>query len=122
MWDRSSSLTAAAIFLSFSSACAAERQPFHTSRFPDDVTVSLTVTSLHASSLGNYDYDVIIGLTETDAAGKIKFTDPTGHGARVKCLPGRISVGGVAYMLTSGASGSDWKEDLWESVCAPPMS
>lgn len=122
MRGRAISLAITAISLCFSSVLAAERLPFHTSRFPGDVTVNLTVTSLHASSGGGYDYDVTIGLMETDAAGAIKFIDATNHGARVKCLPSRILIGGVAYIPARGARGSDWKEDLWESVCAPPVS
>ncbi len=122
MWARLVNSALTATSLCFSSAIAAERQPFHISRFSGEVTVNLTVTSQQMSLVRDYDYDVTIGLTEIDAAGSIKFIDQSSHGARVKCLPSKVFVGGAAYVPTKGASGSDWKEDLWESVCNSPLS
>ncbi|MCF1450477.1 hypothetical protein FS815_27245 [Agrobacterium vitis] len=104
-------------------AHSAERLPFHVSHFQDDVTVNLTVTSLHTSPVQDYDFDVTIGLTEFDSAGSIKYTDQGSHDVRVKCDgAGKVFVGGAIYVPTRGVAGSDWKEDLWKSVCMSPVS
>jgi hypothetical protein len=123
MWSRTILILPFAIVVSAIQAQSAERPPFHVSHFRDDVTVNLTVTSLQTSPVQDYDFDVTIGLTEFDSAGSIRYIDQGSHGARVKCDgPGKILVGGAVYIPTSGVAGSDWKEDLWKSVCMSPVS
>jgi hypothetical protein len=121
MWVRQVVFTVLAT-ASLASAHAAERLPFHVSQFPGNVTVNLTVTSMQMSPIGDYDYEVIIGLTEVVPSGAVKFNDTSSHAAQVKCLPGKVFVGGTAYFPQRGARGTDWKEDLWESVCLSPIS
>lgn len=85
-----------------------------------DFTPPLT---LQTSPIKDYDFDVTIGLTEFDSAGSIRYTDKGSHHVRVKCdSPGKVFVGGAVYVPTSGVAGSDWKEDLWKSVCMSPVS
>ena len=76
-------LTSIGIALSLARAQGAERIPFHVSNFDDDVTVSLTITSVATSPESEYDFDVTIGLTEQNKAGElntlIKVT--TAHGS-----------------------------------------
>ncbi len=123
MWSRTILILLFAMAVSAIHAQSAERPPFHVSHFQDDVTVNLTVTSLETSPVRDYDFDVTIGLTELDSAGSIRYIDKGSHGARVKCDgPGKILVGGAVYVPTSGVAGSDWKEDLWKSVCMSPVS
>jgi hypothetical protein len=123
MWSRAIFLLPAAGISSVFAAQAAERPPFHVSHFQGDVTVNLTVTSLQTSPVQDYDFDLTIGLTEFDSAGSIKYTDQGTHDVRVKCdSPGKVFVGGAVYVPTSGVAGSDWKEDLWKSVCMSPVS
>jgi len=123
MWSRKILILPFAIAASVIQARSAERPPFHVSHFQDDVTVNLTVTSLQTSPVQDYDFDVTIGLTEFDSAGAIRYIDQGSHDVRVKCdSPGKVLVGGAVYVPTSGVAGSDWKEDLWESVCTSPVS
>ena len=123
MWSRAIFLLPAAVISSVFAAQAAERLPFHVSHFQDDVTVNLTVTSLQASPIQDYDFDVTIGLTEFDSAGSIRYIDKGSYDVRVKCdSPGKVFVGGAVYVPTNGVAGSDWKEDLWKSVCMSPVS
>ena len=113
----------AAVISSVFAAQATELPPFHVSHFQDDVTVNLRVTSLQTSPVQDYDFDVTIGLTEFDSAGSIRYIDQGSHGVRVKCDgAGKVFVGGAVYVPTRGAAGSDWKEDLWKSVCMSPVS
>ncbi|WCJ66086.1 hypothetical protein RMS29_027140 (plasmid) [Agrobacterium rosae] len=86
-------------------AQSAERPPFHVSHFRDNITVNLTVTSLLTSFVRDYDFDVTIGLTEFHCDS-----------------PGKVLVGGVVYIPTSGILGRDWKEDLLKSVWMSPVS
>lgn len=123
MWSRTILMLPFAITASVIQAQSAERPPFHVSHFQDDVTVNLTVTSLQTSPVQDYDFDLTIGLTEFDSAGSIKYTDQGTHDVRVKCdSPGEVFVGGAVYVSTSGVAGSDWKGDLWKSVCMSPVS
>ncbi|BCH57318.1 hypothetical protein RvVAR031_pl06490 (plasmid) [Agrobacterium vitis] len=123
MWSRTILILPLAMAVSSIQAHSAERLPFHVSHFQDDVTVNLTVTSLHTSPVQDYDFDVTIGLTEFDSAGSIKYTDEGSHDVRVKCDgAGKVFVGGAIYVPTRGVAGSDWKEDLWKSVCMSPVS
>ncbi len=123
MWIRTILMLPFAMPVSAIQAQSAERPPFHVSHFQHDVTVNLTVTSLQTSPVQDYDFDVTIGLTEFDSAGSIRYIDKGTHDVRVKCDgPGRVFVGGAVYIPTSGVAGSDWKEDLWKSVCMSPVS
>ncbi|MCF1469859.1 hypothetical protein FS764_23590 [Agrobacterium vitis] len=123
MWSRTTLILPIAIAASVIQAQSAERLPFHVSHFQDDVTVNLTATSLQSSPVQDYDFDVTIGLTEFDSAGSIRYTDHGNHEVRVKCDgAGKVFVGGAVYVPTRGVAGSDWKEDLWKSVCMSPVS
>jgi len=123
MWSRAIFLLPAAVISSVFAAQAAERPPFHVSHFQDDVTVNLTVTSLQTSLVRDYDFDVTVGLTEFDSAGSVRYIDRGSHDVRVKCDgPGKVFIGGAVYVPTNGVAGSDWKEDLWKSVCMSPVS
>ncbi|MCF1464181.1 hypothetical protein FS800_22240 [Agrobacterium vitis] len=123
MWSRKILILPFAIAASVIQARSAERLPFHVSHFQDDVTVNLTVTSLQTSPVQDYDFDVTIGLTEFDSAGSIRYIDQGSHDVRVKCDgAGKVFVGGAVYVPTRGVAGSDWKEDLWKSVCTSPVS
>jgi hypothetical protein len=123
MWSRKSLILPFAMAISAIQAQSAERPPFHVSRFQDNITINLTVTSLQTSPVWDYDFDVTIGLTEFDSAGSIRYIDHGTHDVRVKCDgPGKVFVGGAVYVPTRGVAGSDWKEDLWRSVCMSPVS
>lgn len=104
------------------SSFGAELPPFHTSSVSADISVALTVRSIAASQSRDYDYDVTIGLTERLSNGTAIFVDHGSHDARVKCLPGKVFVGGKEYMPLPGQATLDWKEDLVESLCASPVS
>lgn len=123
MWSRAILILPFVLPVAAISARSAERLPFHVSHFRDKLTVNLTVTSLQTSPAPDYDFDVTIGLTEFDSAGLFRYMDEGHHDVRVKCdSPGEVFVGGAAYVPTSGVAGSDWKEDLWKSVCMSPAS
>ncbi len=55
---------------------AAEPTIFHTSRFPDATTVSLSLLSNQFSTHVGYDFDVTIGLAELDGSGVLAYRDP----------------------------------------------
>ncbi|NKL81172.1 hypothetical protein GFL84_08085 [Rhizobium leguminosarum bv. viciae] len=106
-----------------SNAKAAEPLIFHTAHFDDDTVVSLGVLSNHTAERAGYDFDVLISLSQDNAAGA-GYSDPGKHRAFVKCGdPAKVSVRGIDYPVhTSGAGGDDWKDDLWRAVCTPPVS
>ncbi|KWV57996.1 hypothetical protein AS026_30620 [Rhizobium altiplani] len=104
------------------SSIGAELSPFHTSIFSADVSVALSVRSVTASRSREYDYDVTIGLTERLSNGRTIFIDHGNHDARVKCLPGKVFVGGKEYLPLPSQATLDWKEDLVESLCTRPVS
>jgi hypothetical protein len=105
---------------------AAEQFVFYTASFPDATSVQLSVLGDSVSQDGDYDFEVAIGLVETDASGAIKFEDTGRHRARVRCgYPANVSVGGQKYLMEMplGHSGhDDWKENLWITFCAAPSS
>ncbi|WP_265519071.1 hypothetical protein [Nitratireductor luteus] len=107
-------------------AAAAEPMIFHTAYFPDATAVNLSVADKTLSADGNYDFDVMIRLTEVDAAGAVIFEDSVSHGARVRCsAPAKILVGGLDYAVGATSVSPDlssWKEDLWRTVCGAPVS
>jgi hypothetical protein len=47
----------------------AEQLIFYTASFPDATSVQLSVVNNSVSLYGDYDFDVAIGLVETDANG-----------------------------------------------------
>lgn len=120
MWGPSIAFIALASLAA--SSIGAELPPFHTSFFSQDVSVSLSVRSVTASRSPEYDYDVTIGLTERLSNGTTIFIDHGSHNARVKCLPGKVFVGGKEYLPMPSQATLDWKEDLVESLCASPVS
>ncbi|MFC3325061.1 hypothetical protein [Mesorhizobium cantuariense] len=104
----------------------AEQLIFYTANFPDATSVRLSVLNNSVSQDGDYDFDVAIGLVETDASGTIKYEDTGRHRARVRCAyPAYVSVGTRTYpiaMPLSRSTHDDWKEDLWITFCAAPSS
>ncbi|RWP32029.1 MAG: hypothetical protein EOR03_21225, partial [Mesorhizobium sp.] len=102
----------------------AEQLVFYTANFPDATSVQLSVQSNSVSRGGDYDFDVAIGLVETDASGAVRYEDTGRHRARVRCsYPAYVSVGARKYpvvMSLSRAPHDDWKENLWMTFCAVP--
>jgi hypothetical protein len=105
---------------------AAEQLIFYTANFPDATSVQLSVRGNSVSQDGDYDFDVAIGLVETDATGAIRYEDTGRHHARVRCAyPAYVSVGTRRYpmeMPLSRSAHDDWKENLWMTFCAAPSS
>ncbi|MBN9219403.1 MAG: hypothetical protein J0I79_15755 [Mesorhizobium sp.] len=105
---------------------AAEQLVFYTAIFQDATSVQLSVLNNSVSQHGDYDFDVAIGLVETDASGTIKYEDTGRHRARVRCnYPAYVSVGARKYpigMPLSRSAHDDWKENLWITFCAAPSS
>ncbi|WP_287184483.1 hypothetical protein [Mesorhizobium sp.] len=64
---------------------AAERLIFYTANFPDATSVQLSVLSNSVSQNSDYDFDVAIGLAETDVSGAVRYEDTGKHRARVRC-------------------------------------
>ncbi len=110
--------------LLLASASATEPDVFHKEHFPDNTVVSLSLVENQAAASVEYDFDVFIGVSQTSDEGGRTYTDPSKHRASVRCAePAAISVRGIEYRIpTSGAKGSDWKDDLWNAVCIPPIS
>lgn len=105
---------------------AGEQLVFYTANFPDATSVQLSVMNNSISLYGDYDFDVAIGLVETDANGVIRYEDTGRHHARVRCnYPAYVSVGTRKYpmgMPLSRAAHEDWKQKLWMIFCAAPSS
>lgn len=105
---------------------AAEQLIFYTANFPDATSVQLSILNNSVSRDGDYDFDVAIGLVETDANGAIRYEDTGKHRARVRCnYPAYVSVGARRYpidMPLSRSASDDWKENLWITFCAAPSS
>ncbi|RUU43933.1 hypothetical protein EOC93_12985 [Mesorhizobium sp. M6A.T.Ce.TU.002.03.1.1] len=105
---------------------AAEQLVFYTASFPDATSVQLSVMDNSVSPYGDYDFDVAIGLVETDANGVIRYEDTGRHHARVRCsYPAYVSVGVRKYPIEMSLNRSvhdDWKENLWRIFCAAPSS
>jgi hypothetical protein len=105
---------------------AAEQLIFYTASFPDATSVQLSILNNSVSRDGDYDFDVAIGLVETDANGAIRYEDTGKHRARVRCnYPAYVSVGARRYpieMPLNRSTHDDWKENLWITFCAAPSS
>ncbi|WP_192177402.1 hypothetical protein [Mesorhizobium amorphae] len=105
---------------------AAEQLVFYAATFPDATSVQLSVLDNSISQDGDYDFDVAIGLVETDASGAIRYEDTGRHLARVRCnYPAYVSVGTRKYpmaMPLNLSNHDDWKENLWVTFCAAPSS
>ncbi len=121
---RSFLLTLSAVALSASITTAAEPLIFHTANFGDDTVVSLGLVGNRHSDQADYDYDVLISLSQKHYKSGDVYSDPGRHRALVKCSdPAKISVSGVDYAVsTSLTRGTDWKSDLWVAVCSPSVS
>jgi hypothetical protein len=104
----------------------AEQLVFHVANFPDATSVQLSVISESVSNGGDYDFDVAIGLVETDKNGAIRYVDRGHHHARVRCAdPAYVGVGGRRYPIAARLqepAPDDWKVDLWKTFCAVPSS
>ncbi|CDZ51624.1 hypothetical protein [Neorhizobium galegae] len=102
---------------------AQEREPFHIVQFSDSQTVSLTITSLVASADTEYNFDVGISLTEHSSSGEAVFVDDSSHAVRVRCeAPRVVKVGGTVHILPNLSQTTDWKDDLWKTLCLQPVS
>ena len=105
---------------------AAEQLVFYTANFPDATSVQLSILNNSVSQDGDYDFEVAIGLIETDKSGTIRYEDTGRHRARVRCnYPAYVSVGTRKYpigMPLSRSAHDDWKENLWITFCAAPSS
>ena len=121
---RSFLLALSAVALAASIAAAAEPLIFHTANFGDDTVVSLGLVGNRLADQADYDYDVLISLSQKHHKSGDVYSDPGRHRALVKCSdPATISVGGVDYTVsTSLARGADWKSDLWVAVCSSSVS
>ncbi len=99
---------------------------FYTATFRDATSVQLSVLNNSVSQDRGHDFDVAIGLVETDASGAIRYEDSGRHRAQVRCnYPAYVSVGSRTYpieMPLSRSSHNDWKENLWMTFCAAPSS
>lgn len=104
----------------------AEQLIFYTATFPDASSVQLSVLNNSVSQERGHDFDVAIGLVETDATGAVRYEDSGRHLAQVRCsYPAYVSVGARTYpmeMHLSRSSHDDWKENLWMTFCAAPSS
>lgn len=107
-------------------ASAAEPMVFHTSSFADSTTVQLRVLGSSLSLNGAYDYDIVIGLIQTDAIGANFYEDSGKHRAKVSCgEPAYIGVGETNYPIDPSEFSlerDDWKEKLWKIFCTAPIS
>jgi hypothetical protein len=105
---------------------AAEQLIFYTANFPDATSVQLSILNSSVSQGGDYDFDVAIGLVETDATGAVRYEDSGRHHARVRCnYPAYVGVGTRTYFIEVPLNRSahhDWKENLWMTFCAAPSS
>lgn len=104
----------------------AEQLVFYTATFPDATSVQLSVLNNSVSQDRGHDFDVAIGLVETNASGAIRYKDSGRHLAQVRCnYPAYVSVGARTYPIElpfSRSARNDWKEKLWMTFCAPPSS
>lgn len=104
---------------------AAEQLVFYTANFPDATSVQLSILNNSVSQDGDYDFEVAIGLIETDKSGTIRYEDTGRHRARVRCnYPAYVSLGTRKYPIPTPLirSAHDWKENLWITFCAAPSS
>lgn len=104
----------------------AEQVVFYTANFPDATSVQLSVLNDTVFHEKEYDFEVAIGLVETDASGAVKYVDRGSHHARIRCAaPAYVSVGTRKYPVGAALrdlQGRDWKQDLWTAFCAAPSS
>ncbi|NKB84583.1 hypothetical protein HED51_21480 [Ochrobactrum grignonense] len=84
-----------------SASNAQEDQPFHTSYFADETTISLSVTVAATSLDPEYNFDVQVALTERGPEGQIRFIDHSAHLAKVRCAaPKAVMIGQSEFMLS----------------------
>lgn len=106
-------------------ASAAEPQIFHKALFPDATTVDLAMVSAPSAD-EEYDFDVLITMTERSQSGEIAFRDASRHTAKVRCHPPiNVLIGGNDYSVLPVATSHlerDWKRDLWLTLCSQPLS
>lgn len=107
-----------------STAAQADQVIFYTVRLPDARSIDLTILQDQASTLRDYDFEVGIGVAETDARSGLTYTDPLTHRASVRCgFPAAVAVGGRRYVLSvERATSDDWKFSLWKALCSMPTS
>lgn len=85
-----------------SASNAQEDQPFHTSYFADETTISLSVTVAATSLDPEYNFDVQVALTERGPEGQIRFIDmrvlgQPSHGWRL-CRPAPTDGRGASHL------------------------
>ena len=106
-----------------SASNAQEDQPFHTSYFADETSLSLSVPVAATSSDPEYNFDVQVALTERGPEGQIRFIDHSAHLAKVRCAaPKAVMIGQSEFMLSDSPEPGDWKQDLWRTFCLLPVS
>lgn len=105
---------------------AADHLVFYSANFQDATSVQLSILNNSVSKDAYYDFDVAIGLVETDASGAVRYKDTGSHRALVRCSsPAYVSVGPRKYPIRlppSRTPPEDWKENLWMAFCAAPSS
>jgi hypothetical protein len=104
----------------------AEQLVFYTASLPDATSIELSIVSDKIARAADYDFDVAIGLTSTDASGAVQYVDHGRHHARIRCTqPAYVSFGAHRYAMDAigqGMARGDWKAALWKAFCAVPSS
>jgi|SynMetStandDraft_2_1070026.scaffolds.fasta_scaffold01755_5 hypothetical protein len=104
------------------SAVAQERQPFHIAQSNDNTIITLAIRMSQASVDLQYDFDVEVEVTK-DTVGTPIYVDDWLHLVRIRCrTPRAVKVGDALYSLPTMPRPGDWKEDLWLTICLPPIS
>ncbi len=105
-------------------AAAADPNIFYTAQFADSTATSLSLLGNTLSQDSDYDFDVLIGLTEIDSNGTVIYVDSARHPARVRCsAPAKVRIGEVDYPVGAALQKQgDWKLDLWRAVCVAYVS
>lgn len=106
-------------------ASATEPQIFHKAVFLDATTMDLAMVSAPSTN-AEYDFDVLITVTERSPSGEIAYRDFSRHAAKVRCGPPvNVSIGGNDYpvvIVNASHLANDWKSDLWLALCGQPLS
>ncbi|MBB4192542.1 hypothetical protein GGE45_002108 [Rhizobium aethiopicum] len=97
---------------------------FHTTAFDDSRLVSLSLTEGGPAHDRAFDFDVVITLSEIDRDGAVLYQDGGRHEASVRCVsPAMVRVNSAEYVVdVSARPGTDWKHDLWATLCTAPAS
>ncbi|MBX4868547.1 MULTISPECIES: hypothetical protein [Rhizobium] len=107
-----------------SASMSAASGVFHTTAFEGGRSVSLSLTEGGPADDPAFDFDVVITLSEIDGGGAVLYRDEGRHGASVRCVsPATVRVNSAEYAVDiSALPGTDWKHDLWATLCTAPAS